>query len=65
MFAGKPRERDFQEGEVYTRIDLNEVDIIMRNLINSAQDRDYWEVLVNEELNLRVSLAMNLVKHDI
>ena len=27
-----------------------------------AQDRDYWRALVNEELNLWVPLAMELVK---
>ena len=29
------------------RIDLKEVGINMRNLVDSTQDRDYWGALVN------------------
>ena len=37
------------------RMDPKEVGINTRNLVNSAQDRDYWRALVNSVLNLRVS----------
>jgi hypothetical protein len=35
-------------------MDLEEIGISVGNLVNSAQDRDYWKVLVNVALNLRV-----------
>ena len=35
-------------------MDLKEIDINTRNVVNSAQDRDYWRLLVNETLNIRV-----------
>ena len=34
------------------RMDFN--DIITRNWVDSAQDRNYWRALVNAALNLRV-----------
>ena len=34
-------------------IDLKESGVIARNWVDSAQDRDYWRVLVNAVLNLR------------
>ena len=34
---------------------LKEIGINTRNWIDSAQDRDYWRVLVNAAFNLRVS----------
>ena len=37
------------------RMHLKEIDIHTKNLVNSAQDRDYWRVIVNAALNLRVS----------
>ena len=43
------------------RMDLEEIVINTGNWIDSAQDRDYWRVLVNAALNLRVPLAMELV----
>ena len=43
------------------RMDLKEMGINMRNWVDTAQDRDYWRVLVNAALNLRVSSAMELV----
>ena len=47
---GKPRRR----WEDNIRMDLIEVGINTRNWVASAQDRDYWKVLVNAALNLRV-----------
>ena len=40
--------------EDYIRMDLKYIGINTRNLVSSAQDRDYWRVLVNSALNLRV-----------
>ena len=40
-------------GQYYDR--LEEIGINAENLVDSAQDRDYWRVLVNVTLNLRVS----------
>ena len=37
------------------RVDLEEIDINEGNWVDSAQDRNYWRVLVNAALNLRVS----------
>ena len=36
------------------RIDPKEIGIDTRNWVDLAQDRDYWRVLVNVALNLRV-----------
>ena len=36
------------------RMDLKEIDINTRNWVDLAQDRDYWRVLVNAALTLRV-----------
>ena len=38
----------------YIRMDLREIGIITRNWVNLAQDRDYWNALVNVALNPRV-----------
>ena len=35
-------------------MDLKEIGIITRNLVDSAQDTYYWRVLVNVTLNLRI-----------
>ena len=37
-----------------TRMDLEEIGINAGNWVDSAQDKDYWRVLVNAALNLRV-----------
>ena len=47
---GRPRRR----WEDNIRMDLNEVGTNTRNLVDSAQDRDYWKVLVNVALHLLV-----------
>ena len=36
------------------RMNLKEIGISTRNWVDSAQDRNYWIVYVNAELNLRV-----------
>ena len=47
---GRPRRRL----EDNTRMDLEEIGITAGNWVDSAQDRDYWRVLVNAALNLRI-----------
>ena len=37
------------------RMDLKEIGVYTRNLIDSAQDRDYWRPLVNAALNFGVT----------
>ena len=44
------------------RMDLEEMGINTGNLVDLAQDRICWRALVNAPLNLRVPLAMELVK---
>ena len=48
--SGRPRRR----WEDNIRMDLEEIGINAGNLVDSAQDRNYWRVLVNAALNLRV-----------
>ena len=47
---GRPRRR----WEDNIRIDLKEVGVSAGNLVDSAQDRNYWRANVNSALNLRV-----------
>ena len=47
---GRPRRR----WEDNIRMDLEDTDMNAGNWVNSSQDRDYWRVLVNGALNLRV-----------
>ena len=47
---GRPRRR----WEDNIRMDLKEIYVNTRKLVNLAQDRDYWRALVNLALNLRV-----------
>jgi len=54
---GSPRRR----WEDNLRMDLKEIGINTRNLVDSAEDRDYWRALVNAALNLRVLHTMELV----
>ena len=41
-------------GRSNIRMDLKEIGINSRNLVDSAQDRDYWRALVNAALNLQL-----------
>ena len=45
---GRPRRR----WEDNIRMDLEEIGIIVGNWVDSAQDKEYWGVLVNAALNL-------------
>ena len=47
-------ERPRHRWEDNIRMDLEEVGINVGNLVDSAQDRNYWRALVNVALNLRV-----------
>ena len=47
---GRPRHR----WEDNIKMDLKEIGINTRNSMDSVQDKDYWRVLVNRALNLRV-----------
>ena len=47
---GRPRRRC----EDNIRMELEEIAINVGNWVDLAQDRDYWRVLVNAALNLRV-----------
>ena len=49
--TGKPRHR----WEDNIRIDLKEIGVSRRNWVDSAQDRDYWRVLMNTASNFRYS----------
>ena len=60
MLTGKPRGkrslgRSMRTQEDNIRMDLKEICIITRNQVDYAQDRDYWRVFLNAELNLQVS----------
>ena len=50
----RPLARPRRGWEDNIRMDLKEMGINTRNWVDSAQDRDYWRVLVNAVLNLRV-----------
>jgi hypothetical protein len=43
-------------------MDPIKIAIVMRNRVDKAQERNYWSVLVNAALNVRVPLAMKLVQ---
>ena len=49
----RPLRRPRRRWEYNNRMDLEEVGINSGNWIDSAQDNDYWRVLVNAALNLR------------
>jgi hypothetical protein len=50
----RPLGRCRRRREDNIRMDLDEIGINAGNWIDSAQDRDYWKVLVNAALNFRV-----------
>ena len=57
---GKPTgkrllERPRRRWEDNIRMDLKEIGINTKNLVDLAQDRDYWRALVSAVLNLRVA----------
>ena len=50
----RPLGRSRRRWENNIRMEFIEIGINTRNLVDSAQDRDYWRALVNTALNLRV-----------
>ena len=58
MLTGKPGKRFLgsrrRRWEGNVRMDFKEIGINTRNWVNSAQDRDYWRVLVNAALELQI-----------
>ena len=59
MLIGKPTgkrrlRRPRRRWEDNIKMDFKEIGISARNLVHSAQDRDYWRAVVNAELNRRV-----------
>ena len=50
----RPVGRSRRRWEDNIRMDLKEIGINTRNWVDSAQDTDYWRVLVNAASNLRV-----------
>ena len=46
------------------RMDLKEISIHARNWVNSAQDSNFWSVLVNAPFNVQVPCAMQLYISD-
>ena len=66
FFTGKPTgkrplERPRRRWEDNIIMDLEEIGINAGNWVDSAQDMNYWRVLVNAALNLRVPYAIELV----
>ena len=59
ILAGKPTGkrslvRPSSRWEDNIEVNLKDIDINTRNLVDSVQDRDYWIALVNAALNIRV-----------
>ena len=50
----RPLVRPSHRWEDNIRMDLEEIGINAGNCVGSTQDRDYWRVLVNATLNLRI-----------
>ena len=50
----RPLGRTWRRWEDNIRMNLKDMGSNTRNWVDSAQDRNYWRVLVNAELNLRV-----------
>ena len=51
ILTGKPSPRRRREDNI--RMDLEEIVMNVGNWVDSAQDRDYWRVLLNVAFNLR------------
>ena len=51
----RPSERSKRRSQNNIRIDLQEIGINTNNLLEWAQDGDYWRAFVNAALNFRVS----------
>ena len=51
----RPLGRHRRTWEDNIRMDIKEIGINTRNLVDSAQDRDYWRALVNAALDIWVS----------
>ena len=56
--GNRPLGRSRRRCEDSIRMDLEEIGINAGNLVDSAQDRDYWRALVNATLNLRVRFPL-------
>ena len=56
-----PLGRSRRRWEDNIRMDLTEIGVNTRNLVDSAQNRNYWRVLVNVVMDLRILRAMELV----
>jgi hypothetical protein len=54
LIGKRPLGRTLHRWEDYIRVDLKEVGINTRNLVDSSQDSEYWSTLVNAASNLRV-----------
>ena len=59
IFTGKPTEksplgRPRCRSKANISMDLKGIGVNTRNLVETAQDRDYWRALVSAALNLRV-----------
>ena len=52
--------RHMRRWEDNIRIDIKQIGINTRNWVDSTGGRDYWRVLVNPILNLRVPKGMEL-----
>ena len=50
----RPLERPRRRCEDNIRMDFEEIGLNAGNLVDSAQDRNYWRALVNAALSLRV-----------
>ena len=55
LFKPKQLWRSRRTWEDNIRMDIKEIGINTRNLVDSAQDRDYWRALVNAALDIWVS----------